>query len=152
VWSTKRGDQARQGPLSLPRSSRASDLDRSGTIYAPVVHPPGLGGKSVSMSSARRTWAPPGQGWFRKGQPAGRRATYTHITGLRQMFGALKLSPGQLFHRFATANAAGVLGLLSGAIRCVGRKRSFEVTTRHRGAAEAVLARAPVRRGSRKHR
>jgi transposase len=42
----------------------------------------------------------PGRGWFRKGQPARRRATYTRTAGVRHMFGALDLASGQLFYRF----------------------------------------------------
>jgi transposase len=42
----------------------------------------------------------PGRGWFRKGQPARRRATYTRTAGVRQMFAALDLASGQLFYRF----------------------------------------------------
>jgi transposase len=42
----------------------------------------------------------PGRGWFRKGQPARRRATYTRTAGVRHMFAALDLASGQLFYRF----------------------------------------------------
>jgi hypothetical protein len=42
----------------------------------------------------------PGRGWFRKGQPARQRATYTRTAGVRHMFGALDLASGQVFYRF----------------------------------------------------
>jgi hypothetical protein len=42
----------------------------------------------------------PGRGWFRRGQPARRRATYTRTAGVRHMFAALDLASGQLFYRF----------------------------------------------------
>jgi transposase len=42
----------------------------------------------------------PGRGWFRKGQPARQRATYTRTAGVRHMFGALDLASGQMFYRF----------------------------------------------------
>ena len=42
----------------------------------------------------------PGRGWFRKGQPARRRATYSRTAGARRMFGALDLASGQMFYRF----------------------------------------------------
>jgi transposase len=42
----------------------------------------------------------PGRGWFRKGQAARQRATYTRTAGVRHMFGALDLASGQLFYRF----------------------------------------------------
>ena len=42
----------------------------------------------------------PGKGWFRTGQPARRRATYTRTAGVRQLFAALDLASGQLFYRF----------------------------------------------------
>jgi transposase len=42
----------------------------------------------------------PGHGWFRRGQPARQRATYTRTHGVRQMFAALDLATGQMFYRF----------------------------------------------------
>src|SRR5690606_28385943 len=42
----------------------------------------------------------PGRGWFRKGQPARRRATYARTAGVRHMFAALDLASGQMFYRF----------------------------------------------------
>ena len=42
----------------------------------------------------------PGRGWFRKGQPARHRATYTRTAAVRQMFAALDLASGQMFYRF----------------------------------------------------
>ena len=42
----------------------------------------------------------PGRGWFPRGQPARRRATYTRTAGVRQMFAALDLASGQMFYRF----------------------------------------------------
>jgi transposase len=42
----------------------------------------------------------PGRGWFPRGQPDRRRATYTRTAGVRQMFAALDLATGQLFYRF----------------------------------------------------
>lgn len=42
----------------------------------------------------------PGRGWFLRGQPARRRATYTRTAGVRHMFGALDLASGQMFYRF----------------------------------------------------
>ena len=42
----------------------------------------------------------PGRGWFPRGQPARRRATYTRTAGVRHMFGALDLASGQMFYRF----------------------------------------------------
>jgi transposase len=42
----------------------------------------------------------PGRGWFRKGQPARQRATYTRTAGVRHMFGALDLASGQMVYRF----------------------------------------------------
>ncbi|ALG06405.1 transcriptional regulator [Kibdelosporangium phytohabitans] len=42
----------------------------------------------------------PGHGWFPRGHPARRRATYTRTAGVRQMFAALDLATGQLFYRF----------------------------------------------------
>ena len=42
----------------------------------------------------------PGRGWFPRGRPARRRATYTRTAGVRQMFAALDLASGQLFYRF----------------------------------------------------
>lgn len=42
----------------------------------------------------------PGKGWFRAGQPARRRATYSRTAGVRQMFAALDLASGHLFYRF----------------------------------------------------
>ena len=42
----------------------------------------------------------PGRGWFRRGKPARRRATYTRTGGVRHMFPALDLSSGQMFYRF----------------------------------------------------
>jgi transposase len=42
----------------------------------------------------------PGHGWFRRGQPARRRATYTRTHGVRQMLAALDLATGQMFYRF----------------------------------------------------
>ena len=41
----------------------------------------------------------PGRGWFPRGRPARRRATYTRTGGVRQMFAALDLASGQLFYR-----------------------------------------------------
>lgn len=42
----------------------------------------------------------PGRGWFPRGRPARRRATYTRTAGVRQMFAALDLATGQMFYRF----------------------------------------------------
>jgi transposase len=42
----------------------------------------------------------PGQGWFRRGQPARLRATYTRPAGVRHMFAALDLATGLMFYRF----------------------------------------------------
>ena len=42
----------------------------------------------------------PGRGWFPRGRPARRRATYTRTGGVRHMFAALDLASGQLFYRF----------------------------------------------------
>jgi transposase len=42
----------------------------------------------------------PGHGWFRRGEPARRRATYTRTGGVRHMFAALDLASGELFYRF----------------------------------------------------
>ena len=42
----------------------------------------------------------PGRGWFPRGHPARRRATYTRTAGQRQMFAVLDLASGQLFYRF----------------------------------------------------
>ncbi|WP_433299223.1 IS630 family transposase [Pseudonocardia sp. CA-142604] len=42
----------------------------------------------------------PGRGWFPRGQPARRRATYTRTAGVRYMFAVLDLASGQLFYRF----------------------------------------------------
>jgi hypothetical protein len=42
----------------------------------------------------------PGQGWFPRGRPARRRATYTRTAGVRQMFAALDLTSGEPFYRF----------------------------------------------------
>jgi transposase len=42
----------------------------------------------------------PGRGWFPRGQPARRRATYTRTAGVRHMFAALDLASGQMFYRF----------------------------------------------------
>jgi transposase len=42
----------------------------------------------------------PGYGWFRRGQPARLRATYTRTHGVRQMLAALDLATGQMFYRF----------------------------------------------------
>ena len=42
----------------------------------------------------------PGRGWFPRGRPARRRATYTRTAGVRQKFAALDLASGQLFYRF----------------------------------------------------
>jgi transposase len=42
----------------------------------------------------------PGRGWFPRGCPSRRRATYTRTGGVRHMFAALDLASGQLFYRF----------------------------------------------------
>jgi DDE superfamily endonuclease len=42
----------------------------------------------------------PGRGWFPRGRPQRRRATYTRTGGVRHMFAALDLASGQLFYRF----------------------------------------------------
>jgi transposase len=42
----------------------------------------------------------PGHGWFPRGAPARRRATYHRDGGVRQMFAALDLASGQMFYRF----------------------------------------------------
>jgi hypothetical protein len=42
----------------------------------------------------------PGRGWFPRGRPGRRRATYTRTGGVRHMFAALDLASGQLFYRF----------------------------------------------------
>ena len=42
----------------------------------------------------------PGRGWFPRGRPSRRRATYTRTGGVRHMFAALDLASGQLFYRF----------------------------------------------------
>jgi transposase len=42
----------------------------------------------------------PGRGWFPRGRPDRRRATYTRTGGVRHMFAALDLASGQLFYRF----------------------------------------------------
>lgn len=42
----------------------------------------------------------PGHGWFPRGAPARRRATYHRDGGVRQMFAALGLATGQMFYRF----------------------------------------------------
>lgn len=42
----------------------------------------------------------PGRGWFPRGRPARRRATYTRTAGVRQLFAALDLATGQLCYRF----------------------------------------------------
>lgn len=42
----------------------------------------------------------PGHGWFPRGRPARRRATYTRTSGVRHMIAALDLASGQLFYRF----------------------------------------------------
>ena len=42
----------------------------------------------------------PGHGWFRRGEPARLRATYTRTQGVRHMFAALDLASGQMFYRF----------------------------------------------------
>src|SRR3954447_9467733 len=42
----------------------------------------------------------PGHGWFPRGAPARRRATYTRTAGGRHMFAALDLATGEMFYRF----------------------------------------------------
>src|SRR3954470_1738435 len=42
----------------------------------------------------------PGRGWFPRGRPERRRATYTRTGGVRHMFAALDLASGELFYRF----------------------------------------------------
>jgi hypothetical protein len=42
----------------------------------------------------------PGRGWFRRGQPARQRATYTRTARIRHMFAALDLASGERFYRF----------------------------------------------------
>jgi transposase len=42
----------------------------------------------------------PGRGWFPRGCPSRRRATYTRTVGVRHMFAALDLASGQMFYRF----------------------------------------------------
>jgi len=49
----------------------------------------------------------PGRGWFGKGQPTRRRAAYLRTAGVRQLFAALDLAPGQLSSGSVTANAGG---------------------------------------------
>lgn len=52
----------------------------------------------------------PGHGWFRRGQPARRRATYTRTAGVRHMFAALDLATGELFYRFRDRKRAREFG------------------------------------------
>jgi transposase len=42
----------------------------------------------------------PGHGWFPRGRPTRRRATYTRTGGVRHMIAALDLVSGQMFYRF----------------------------------------------------
>jgi transposase len=42
----------------------------------------------------------PGHGWFPRGRPTRRRATYTRTGGVRHMIAALDLASGQMFYRF----------------------------------------------------
>jgi transposase len=84
------------------KGSRDPDFPaKMARILALYDHPP-AGGRVICVDEfgPLNLQPRPGRGWFPRGRPRRRRATYTRTGGVRHMFAALDLASGQLFYRF----------------------------------------------------